>query len=185
MERTCDRWFVLSAKHGLVEPDRVLASYDETLTDLPLATRRVWSGQVVQALEEALGDLSGVAIELDAGMAYLDSGLAAGLILTRDGSGASGQRAFAWQAASVIQADRALSCSDRYVSTPRTVRSCLVAVTGTPGRLPLATVRTALGLGRPAGRSGRMGPWLGWNLVGAGGVYGWLCSPLGSVRGRR
>jgi hypothetical protein len=79
VERTCDRWFVLSAKHGLVEPDRLLAPYDETLTDLPLAARRVWSGQVVLALEKALGDLSGVVIELHAGMAYLDSGLAAGL----------------------------------------------------------------------------------------------------------
>lgn len=39
----------------------------------------VWSGQVVQTLQEALGDLSGVVIELHAGMAYLDSGLAAGL----------------------------------------------------------------------------------------------------------
>jgi hypothetical protein len=25
VERTCDRWFILSAKHGLVEPGRVLA----------------------------------------------------------------------------------------------------------------------------------------------------------------
>jgi hypothetical protein len=33
VERTCDRWFILSAKHGLVEPDRVLAPYDEILMD--------------------------------------------------------------------------------------------------------------------------------------------------------
>jgi hypothetical protein len=79
VERICDRWFVLSAKYGLVEPDCVLAPYDETLTGLPRAARRVWSGQVVQALEEALGDLSGVVVELHAVRTYLDSGLAAGL----------------------------------------------------------------------------------------------------------
>jgi hypothetical protein len=79
VEGTCDRWFVLSAKHGLVEPDRVLAPYDETLTDLPRAARRAWSSRVVQALEDILGGLSGVVIELHAGSAYLDNGLAAGL----------------------------------------------------------------------------------------------------------
>jgi hypothetical protein len=79
VERTCDRWFVLSAKHGLVEPDRVLAPYDEALTDRPRAARRAWSSQAVQALEDILGGLSGVVVELHAGSAYLDNGLAAGL----------------------------------------------------------------------------------------------------------
>jgi hypothetical protein len=54
VERTCDRWFILSAKHGLVEPGRVLAPYDETLTDLPRAGRRsgywtlrsTWTGRL-------------------------------------------------------------------------------------------------------------------------------------------
>jgi hypothetical protein len=79
VERTCDRWFVLSAKHGLVKPDRVLAPYDETLASLPRAARGAWSGQVVQALEQALGDLAGVVFELHAGSAYLDHGVVAGL----------------------------------------------------------------------------------------------------------
>lgn len=30
-ERTCDRWAVLSAKHGLVQPDTVLEPYDMRL----------------------------------------------------------------------------------------------------------------------------------------------------------
>lgn len=32
VERTCDRWFVLSAKYGLVESETVVAPYDQTLT---------------------------------------------------------------------------------------------------------------------------------------------------------
>jgi hypothetical protein len=79
VERTCDRWVILSAKHGLVEPDRVLAPYDEILMDLPRAVRRAWSAGVVQALEHAIGQVSGVVIELHAGSAYLDYGLVAGL----------------------------------------------------------------------------------------------------------
>ena len=80
VERTCVRWFVLSAEHGLVEPDEVLAPYDQTLADLPRAARRAWSGRVVQALEQALGGLAGVVFELHAGSAYLDNGLVAGLL---------------------------------------------------------------------------------------------------------
>jgi hypothetical protein len=79
VERSCDRWFILSAKHGLVGPGRLLAPYDETLTALPRAARRRWSAMVVQALDQALGGLSGVVIELHAGLPYLDHGLAAGL----------------------------------------------------------------------------------------------------------
>lgn len=30
-ERECDRWFILSAKHGLVDPDQVLEPYDVKL----------------------------------------------------------------------------------------------------------------------------------------------------------
>jgi hypothetical protein len=31
VETHCDRWYVLSARHGLVAPERVLAPYDERL----------------------------------------------------------------------------------------------------------------------------------------------------------
>jgi hypothetical protein len=32
VEASCDRWFVLSALHGLVAPDEVLEPYDVTLS---------------------------------------------------------------------------------------------------------------------------------------------------------
>src|SRR3990172_9853687 len=32
VERSCGRWFVLSAKYGLVDPDSIIEPYDQTLT---------------------------------------------------------------------------------------------------------------------------------------------------------
>lgn len=29
VELTCDRWFILSARHGLVEPEEILEPYDD------------------------------------------------------------------------------------------------------------------------------------------------------------
>jgi hypothetical protein len=83
-ERTCDRWFVLSAKYGVLDADDVIAPYDETLTNKPIAARRAWSTTVLQQLEERLGDLSGKTFEIHAGAAYRDFGLLEGL--TRRGA---------------------------------------------------------------------------------------------------
>jgi hypothetical protein len=46
--RTCDLWFVLSARHGLVEPAQVLAPYDVTLRGLGHAARQAWACRVVE-----------------------------------------------------------------------------------------------------------------------------------------
>ncbi len=35
VEGRCDRWFILSTGHGLVDPLQVLDYYDETLANLP------------------------------------------------------------------------------------------------------------------------------------------------------
>ena len=40
VEATCDQWFILSAKHGLVAPDEVLARYEDTLNDKPSSAKR-------------------------------------------------------------------------------------------------------------------------------------------------
>lgn len=45
-----DRWFILSAKHGLVEPDTVLEPYNLTLNELGVAERRAWANRVWGAL---------------------------------------------------------------------------------------------------------------------------------------
>lgn len=49
-ERNCDRWYILSARYGLVEPEQILAPYNETLNDKTAADRRFWGEKVVSQL---------------------------------------------------------------------------------------------------------------------------------------
>jgi hypothetical protein len=72
-----DGWFVLSAKYGLVEPDRIIAPYDMTLKTMPSPERRLWGTQVAQQLRQ-LGE---VALEAHAGAAYVRPLLEAGVVL--------------------------------------------------------------------------------------------------------
>ncbi|GGE33590.1 hypothetical protein GCM10007276_08610 [Agaricicola taiwanensis] len=48
-------WFILSALHGLVKPDRNIAPYEETLNKFGVADRRKWAAHVYEALEPELG----------------------------------------------------------------------------------------------------------------------------------
>jgi hypothetical protein len=75
VEHTCDRWFVLSAKHGLIDPSDVIEPYDETLKTKGRAERRVWSAKVIGQLEAALGTIGGHTFEIHAGAEYRDFGL--------------------------------------------------------------------------------------------------------------
>jgi hypothetical protein len=79
VERTCDRWFILSALHGLVDPSRVLEPYDRTLKDASAAERRAWSARVVGDLKRTLGNLGDVIFEVHAGTEYREFGLRQGL----------------------------------------------------------------------------------------------------------
>ena len=79
VEQRCDAWFILSAKHGLVPPEEILAPYDVTLTTMSRAGRRHWSLGVLVALESLLGDLGEHTFEIHAGFAYAGFGLADGL----------------------------------------------------------------------------------------------------------
>ncbi len=45
-ERCGDRWYVLSAKYGLVMPDRVIAPYEVTLHGMPKPARVAWAERV-------------------------------------------------------------------------------------------------------------------------------------------
>jgi len=79
VDRTCQRWFILSAKHGLLEPDDLIEPYDVTLTAQSVSERRSWSELVVRDLSTRLGELSAYVFEIHAGAAYRDFGLVAGL----------------------------------------------------------------------------------------------------------
>lgn len=43
VELRCREWGILSAKHGLLAPDRVIAPYDMTLQDFTKAEREAWT----------------------------------------------------------------------------------------------------------------------------------------------
>lgn len=47
-------WFILSALHGLVPPDREIAPYELTLNTMGVADRRAWAARVLEALEPEL-----------------------------------------------------------------------------------------------------------------------------------
>jgi hypothetical protein len=80
VERTCDQWFVLSALHGLVAPDQVLAPYDLTLADASVEERRRWSVGVLEQLTAAMGTLGSHDYEVHAGASYREFGLVDGLL---------------------------------------------------------------------------------------------------------
>lgn len=54
VEATGCPWFILSAKHGLVAPDEVIAPYDETLNTMDVEERRVWAEKVQEQMDERL-----------------------------------------------------------------------------------------------------------------------------------
>lgn len=60
VERSGDPWFILSAKCGLLEPDRPISPYDETL--MKAADRRAWARKVVSQMDERLPEADEVAI---------------------------------------------------------------------------------------------------------------------------
>jgi len=79
VERSCSSWFILSAKYGLVHPDRLLEWYDRTLKKASSGERRAWSREVLTELARVLGDLEGVVFEIHAGAEYRNYGLTSGL----------------------------------------------------------------------------------------------------------
>jgi hypothetical protein len=65
-------WFILSAQHGLVAPNEVLAPYDLRLSETSTEYRRAWGARVVARLAEIYGTLDGTTIDVHAGSAYAD-----------------------------------------------------------------------------------------------------------------
>jgi hypothetical protein len=51
-ETKADAWYILSAEHGLVHPDAVLAPYERTLTKMGRAQREAWTTRVIAQLAE-------------------------------------------------------------------------------------------------------------------------------------
>ena len=47
---TGDRWYILSAKYGLLSPSEVIEPYDETLKGMPNAEKLTWAKRVFEQL---------------------------------------------------------------------------------------------------------------------------------------
>ena len=54
IEATGQPWFILSAEHGLLHPDTVIAPYEKTLNTMTVAERREWSNRVKNQLASQL-----------------------------------------------------------------------------------------------------------------------------------
>jgi hypothetical protein len=51
-----DLWFILSAKHGLLPPDKEIAPYNQTLNQMPIKQRKLWADNVFAALQPYLSN---------------------------------------------------------------------------------------------------------------------------------
>ena len=62
------RWYILSSKHGLLDPGATIEPYNETLKTMPVRLRRAWARRVIGDLSPHLGGAGSVCVF--AGMAY-------------------------------------------------------------------------------------------------------------------
>jgi len=70
-EENHDEWWILSAKHGLLDPDGPpVEPYDETLRGASVVKKRDWAEEVYQELEEAGLLTSDVHLVIHAGRDY-------------------------------------------------------------------------------------------------------------------
>lgn len=51
------RWYILSAEHGLVAPNQLIAPYERTLNLMPIAERRAWAKRVADQLATTVPEL--------------------------------------------------------------------------------------------------------------------------------
>ncbi|MEM5472911.1 DUF6884 domain-containing protein [Hoeflea sp. AS60] len=54
VEATGAPWFILSAEHGLLAPDKTIGPYDKTLNTMPTAERRAWAERVQLQMDAEL-----------------------------------------------------------------------------------------------------------------------------------
>jgi hypothetical protein len=65
-----DKWFILSAKHGLLDPDDTIEPYDLSLKDLSAEGRRIWAKRVLAQIDDC--GLSNETFYIHAGERYAE-----------------------------------------------------------------------------------------------------------------
>lgn len=56
------QWFILSAKHGLLHPEKIIEPYDCTLNNFRVKERKAWAKNVEQQMEAELPDADEIII---------------------------------------------------------------------------------------------------------------------------
>ena len=79
VEQSRSEWWILSALHGLVDPNDVLEPYDVTLNDASVLERRRWSDRVLDQITARIEPAPGDSFELHAGINYRAFGVEVGL----------------------------------------------------------------------------------------------------------
>ncbi|MBM4042952.1 MAG: hypothetical protein FJ290_31065 [Planctomycetes bacterium] len=54
VERQKSPWFILSAEHGLLDPESRIEPYEKTLNEASVAERRAWAARVIPKLREVI-----------------------------------------------------------------------------------------------------------------------------------
>ena len=157
-------WWIVSAEHGLVGPDEIIAPYDTLIGQRPRVERERIANQVADRLDAELGTVRGKRLELHAGIEYAE---AIGPELRRRGAelvrpleGLSFGQQLAWYAV-----ERGADENDAYTARPpseRTARAQAPIVIG-DGR-GLSRRITELFVSGDLDLSGRAGaPASGWD----------------------
>ncbi len=62
VEATGAPWFILSAEHGLLDPDTVIGPYDKTLNTMSAAGQRAWAERVQHQMDTELPEADKIVI---------------------------------------------------------------------------------------------------------------------------
>lgn len=70
------KWYILSDKHGLIDPNQIVAPYDVSIKDMSIAERREWAAMVLSQLDKKRLDADRIVILAGTSYRkYLDGGL--------------------------------------------------------------------------------------------------------------
>ena len=69
-EACCDHWYILSARHGLVDPDTEIEPYDQSLAGMSGREREAWGDGVMRQMIGEWGRIERVEWVLLAGVLY-------------------------------------------------------------------------------------------------------------------
>ena len=133
-------WLILSAKHGLLDPEQSIAPYDVALADLTASARRAWGEQIVAALQARFGSLDGMTFEVHAGAAYRATMAPRlrelGASIEQPLLGLTMGRQLSWYRSHTSAAERrAAPAERRRHATPAEVRRALNALEENPRRV--------------------------------------------------